>query len=114
KTKFGVFFGDNTGYITACYQLAEMLAYAGDQATAAKYNKRADEMTQRLNAFAWNGRFFTHFIDEDSAVHRNLGVDEKTQIAQSNAYSLNRNITHEQSKAIIETYINLKNNLPVG
>ena len=25
KTKFGVFFGDNTGYIEACNQLAEML-----------------------------------------------------------------------------------------
>ena len=114
KTKFGVFFGDNTGYITACYQLAEMLHFAGDPANAKKYKQRADEMTDRLNKLAWNGHFFTHFIDEDSTDHRNLGVDEKTQIAQSNAYSLNRNITHEQSKAIIETYINLKNNLPVG
>jgi hypothetical protein len=114
KTKFGVFFGDNTGYITACYQLAEMLGFAGDSANAKKYTQRADEMKERLNKLTWNGKFFTHFIDEDSGVHRNLGVDEKTQFAQSNAYSLNRNISHEQSKAIIESYINLKNNLPVG
>jgi hypothetical protein len=114
KTKFGVFFGDNTGYIEACYQLAEMLAATGDSANAKKYKQRGDEMTERLNKLAWNGHFFTHFIDEDSTVHRHLGVDEKSQIAQSNAYSLNRNITHEQSKAIIETYLNLKNHLPVG
>ena len=38
----------------------------------------------------------------------------RQQIAQSNAYSVNRDIDHNQSKAIIETYINLKNNLPVG
>lgn len=114
KTKFGVFFGDNTGYIEACYQLAEMLAATGDSINAKKYKQRADEMSERLNKLAWNGKFFTHFIDEDSTVHRNLGVDEKSQIAQSNAYSLNRNITHEQSKAIIETYINLKGHLPVG
>jgi hypothetical protein len=114
KTKFGVFFGDNTGYITACYQLAEMLEMTGDTVNAKKYKQRGDEMTGRLNKLAWNGKFFTHFIDEDSGVHRNLGVDEKTQFAQSNAYSLNRNISHEQSKAIIETYISLKNNLPGG
>jgi hypothetical protein len=32
-----------------------------------------------------NGHFFTHFIDEDPSVKRNLGVDEKSQISQSNA-----------------------------
>lgn len=114
KSKFGVFFGDNTGYITACYQLAEMLVYSGDTVAANIYRKRGDDIKKRLDKLAWNGHFFTHFIDEDSTVIRKLGVDEKTQIAQSNAYSLNRNISAAQSKAIIKTYLNLKNNLPVG
>jgi hypothetical protein len=114
KSKFGVFFGDNTGYIEACHQLAEMLASSGGTSAAEEYKKRGNELSERLNKLAWNGKFFTHFIDEDSTVHRHLGVDEKTQIAQSNAYSINRSITHEQSKGIIETYISLKNNLPVG
>lgn len=114
KTKFGVFFGDNTGYIQACYHLAEMLNATGESAAAKKFKQRGDEMTERLNQLSWNGKFFTHFIDEDSTVHRHLGVDEKSQIAQSNAYSINRGITHEQSKAIINTYLNLKNHLPVG
>jgi hypothetical protein len=114
KSKFGVFFGDNTGYISACYQLAEMLARAGDNENAKKYKQRGNLLRDRLNKLSWNGKFFTHFIDEDSSVHRHLGVDEKSQFAQSNAYSLNRNISHEQSKAIIESYLHLKNNLPAG
>ncbi|MEO7046405.1 MAG: hypothetical protein ABI091_13930, partial [Ferruginibacter sp.] len=114
KSKFGVFFGDNTAYIQACYHLAEMLDLTDDSANAMKYKQRGNEMSERLNKLAWNGKFFTHFIDEDSTVHRHLGVDEKTQIAQSNAYSINRSITHVQSKAIIETYLNLKNHLPFG
>jgi hypothetical protein len=101
KSKFGVFFGDNTGYITACYQLAEMMQYSGDAKNASLFKKRGDELKDRLDKLAWNGKFFTHFIDEDPAVVRKLGVDEKAQVAQSNAYSLNRDITAVQSKAII-------------
>jgi hypothetical protein len=114
KSKFGIFFGDNTGYISACYQLAEMLDHAGHQAEASGYRLRGDTLNERLNALCWNGKYFTHFIEEDSAVVRHLGVDEKSQIAQSNAYSLNRNISSKQRKAIIETYLDLKNRLPVG
>jgi hypothetical protein len=114
KSKFGIFFGDNTGYISACYELAEMLAHARKTSEAAIYKSRGDELKKRLNALSWNGKYFTHFIDEDSMVVRHLGVDEKSQIAQGNAYSLNRDISADQSKAIIETYLNLKNHLPVG
>jgi hypothetical protein len=114
KSKFGVFFGDNTGYITACYQLSEMFQFANAAANAAAWKKRGDEVKERLDKLAWNGKFFTHFIDEDPTVIRKLGVDEKSQLAQSNAYSLNRNISASQSKAIIKTYMDLKNNLPVG
>lgn len=114
KSKFGVFFGDNTGYISACYQLSEMYQHAGEAVNAGAWRKRGDEIKQRLDKLAWNGKFFTHFIDEDSTVIRKLGVDEKSQLAQSNAYSLNRNISAAQSKAIIKSYLDLKNNLPVG
>lgn len=114
KTKFGIFYGDNTGYAQACEYLAEMFAHAGDQASAAKYRQRAREIRERLNALAWNGRFFTHFIDEDPSVKRNLGVEEKSQISQSNAYSVNRGLPYEQNVAIIETYLDLKRHLPPG
>lgn len=114
KTKFGIFYGDNTGYAQACEQLAEMYRFTGDSVAAKKFEQRAEEIRKRLNALAWNGRFFTHFIDEDPAVKRNLGVDEKSQISQSNAYSINRGLPYEQNVAIIQTYLDLKNHLPPG
>jgi hypothetical protein len=114
KSKFGIFFGDNTGYITACYQLAEMFLYTGNQQAASLIMQRGLDIKERLDKLSWNGRYFTHFIEEDSSVYRKLGVDERSQIAQSNAYSLNRNISSEQSVAIINTYQQLKNKLPDG
>jgi len=114
KSKFGIFFGDNTGYISSCYELAEMLEHAGKSKEAVLYRSRGDIIRERLNRLSWNGKYFTHFIDEDSTVVRHLGVDEKTQIAQGNAYSLNRDIDTGQSRAIIETYLDLKQHLPVG
>ncbi|NLF40619.1 hypothetical protein GX586_14335, partial [bacterium] len=114
RTKFGVFYGDNTGYTFACEQLAEMLEHAGRKKEAARFRLRAAEMHKRLNDIAWNGRFYTHHVEEDPAVKRNFGVDEKSQISFSNAYSLNRNITDEQCKAIIGTYRDLLAHLPPG
>ena len=115
KSKFGIFYGDNTGYADACKQLAEMFERTGDKNNAEKYSKRSAEISDRINKLAWNGRFFSHFIEEDNTVVRNLGVDESTQVSLSNAYTVNRKgITHQQSKAIIQTYLNLKNNLPKG
>ncbi len=114
RSKFGVFFGDNTGYIAACMELAEMFEATGQKNEAQKYRQRGLDVQQRLNDLCWNGRFYTHFIDEDPQVVRKLGVDEKTQIAQSNTYSLNRHLNPGQGKAILETYLNLKQNLPPG
>ena len=114
RSKFGVFFGDNTGYISACFELAEMFERCGQSESAKVYQKRGQEIKTRLDKLAWNGRFYTHFIEEDSTIVRNLGVDERSQIAQSNAYSLNRPLDPGQSKAIIETYLDLKNHLPIG
>ncbi len=114
RTKFGVFFGDNTGYVQACQRLAEMLAHAGRHDEAAGLRERARTFAERLTALSWNGRFFRHFIDEDPSVKRDLGVDEAAQIAQGNAYSLNRGIAHEQAVAILRTYQELRKHLPQG
>ena len=56
KTKFGVFYGDNTGYAQACRELAMMFNQAGEKAAAEKYVQRADDMQQRLDALSWNGK----------------------------------------------------------
>ena len=114
KTKFGIFFGDNTGYFEACNQLAEMLEYAGQKENAGKYLQRGKEIISNLIALSWNGKYFTHFIDEDPSVKRNLGVDEKSQIAQGNMYSINRGLSHEINVAIINTYLDLRKRLPQG
>ncbi len=114
KTKFGIFFGDNTGYFEACNHLAEMLDYAGDSARATMFRQRGKEILDRLMALSWNGRFFTHFIDEDPQVKRHLGVDETSQIAQGNMYSINRGLPHETNAAIINTYLDLRKRLPEG
>ncbi|MDZ4697435.1 MAG: hypothetical protein SGI86_20030 [Deltaproteobacteria bacterium] len=114
KTKFGVFFGDNTGYVQACYRLSEMLARSGRKADADAWKKRGDVMLGRLTKLAWNGRFFRHFIDEDPTVKRDLGVEMDSQIAQGNAYSLNRGLPQAQAAAIIRTYMELSQHLPAG
>lgn len=114
KTKFGIFYGDNTGYLQACNELAEMYRYAGKNIEADQFSRRAKEIGERLNALCWNGKFFTHFVEEDSTVKRNLGVDMSTQFSQSNAYSLNRGLRHDQNVAIIKSYLDLKDHLPVG
>jgi len=114
KTKFGIFFGDNTGYYEACNQLAEMFEHAGHTEQAVVYRERGKKILERLVELSWNGRFFIHFIDEDPSVKRNLGVDEKSQIAQGNMYSINRGLPHSMNAAIINTYIDLRKNLPPG
>jgi hypothetical protein len=114
KTKFGIFFGDNTGYYEACNQLSEMLNHAGLKDQAKLYQQRGQDILARLNALSWNGHYYRHFIDEDPSVIRHLGVDEKSQIAQGNMYSVNRGLPHDMDVAIIQTYLGLKKKLPAG
>ena len=114
RTKFGIFFGDNTGYMQACDRLAELLERAGRADDAARFRARRAELTERLTRVSWNGRFFRHFVEEDPSVRRDLGVDEAIQVAQGNAYSLNRGITQAQAAAILRTYAQLRNELPKG
>ncbi len=112
RTRFVIFFGDNHGYAQACEQLAEMLDVAGRTADAVRCRERATAIRQRLDAVAWNGRFFTHHIEDDPTTVRDLGVDESTQIAMSNAYALNRGIAPAQAAAILATYRDLRAQLP--
>ena len=112
KTKFVIFFGDNQGYATACEQLAEMLTAAGRKADAEKFRTRGREIRERLDALTWTGRYFLHHVEDDPTVVRDFGVDESKQVVMSNAYALNRGISHEQARAILNTYLELKENLP--
>ncbi|MCL2664135.1 MAG: hypothetical protein FWE82_00835 [Defluviitaleaceae bacterium] len=112
KTKYTIFYGDNTGYALACDELAEMLRHAGSETEAKVYETRAAEIRAKLDKIAWNGKFYRHRVEEDESVVRDLGADESKQISFSNCYTLNRGCTREQAAAIIESYIEIKNNLP--
>lgn len=112
-TRFGVMHGDNTGYIAACRQLAEMLRRVGREEEAPKFEARADEMEARLNALAWNGRHFRHHVREEPTDF-DFGVDEASQVSLSNAYSMNRGIGEEKMRAIVSTYKGIRDALPPG
>jgi hypothetical protein len=114
KTHFGIMFGDNTGYAVGCEYLAEMLEKVGRREEAGKFRQRGTEIRQRLDQISWNGRFFTHHVPEEAGFVRDLGVDEATQVSLSNAYSVNRRISHEQAVAILRTYLGIRENLPPG
>jgi hypothetical protein len=114
RTKFTIFFGDNTAYSHACDQLAAMLTRAGRAAEGNQYSARARQIRARLDALAWNGHFYTHHIEEDPTVVRDYGVPENEQLALSNAYSLNRGVSDAQAAAIIASYQHLRDHLPPG
>ncbi len=105
-------FGDNTGLMVGCRYLAEMLESAGRTKEAAEQRNFADTLQRQLNAVSWNGQHFRHHVPEDPNFKRDFGVDEAEQVSLSNAYSLNRGISHEQAVAIIRTYQQIRNTMP--
>jgi hypothetical protein len=112
KTHFGIFFGDNTGLIAGCRYLAEMLDHAKRGQEAQEMRKLADELEERLNRISWNGRFYTHWVPEDGEFHPDLGVDMSSQVSLSNAYTLNRGIAQQQARAIIQSYEEIRKQMP--
>ena len=114
RSKFGVMFGDNTGYAASCGYLAEMLERAGRPAEAVRFRQRGKDVRARLDRLAWLGTHFRHWVPEDETVVRDVGVNEKEQVSLSNTYSLNRGIAHEQAAAILRTYQGIRGALPPG
>jgi len=112
KTRMGIMFGDNTGMAAGCKYLAEMLNHANRKPEAEKYRQMSNDLMSRLNELSWNGEFYTHHVPEDPNVKRNLGVDLSSQVSLSNAYSINRELTHEQCVAIIRTYQRIREEMP--
>lgn len=112
-THFGVMHGDNTGYIIGCRYLAEMLTVAGREDDAIRYRARGEEMQARLDALAWNGEFYTHHVTEDPSYRRDVGnTPLDRQVSLSNAYDVNRGISHEHVTAIIRTYQRIRQEMP--
>ncbi len=111
-TRFGIMFGDNTGMVAALKYLSEMLSVAGRGEEAAHYSALSEELKKTLDALSWNGNHYTHHISEDPSFTRDFGVDTDKQVSLSNAYSLNRTLSHEQCRAIIKTYQRISREMP--
>lgn len=117
KNDFGIMHGDNTGFVIGCQYISEMLAMLGRKEESSEWLNTGKEFKDRLDKLAWNGKFYTHYVPEkeDFWQKRDIGkTDPSKQVSLSNAYALNRGVTHEQAVAIINTYIEIKNNLPKG
>jgi hypothetical protein len=112
KSEFGIFHGDNTNLIFQCRNLAEMLKLAGRAPDAPEFEELANDVEKRLNALAWNGNFYTHWIAENPDYKPDVGVDMSVQVSLSNAYALNRGISHEQCTAILKTYQRIRSEMP--
>lgn len=112
KTEFGVMYGDNTGMAIGLAYLAEMLETADRHDEARQMKQLEKEIRERLDKLAWNGRFFRHHIPENPNVVRDTGTDPEIQVSLSNAYSVNRGISHEQAVAIIQTYQRIRREMP--
>ncbi|NJM93785.1 MAG: hypothetical protein HC842_03210, partial [Cytophagales bacterium] len=112
-TRFGIMYGDNTGFAIGCHYLAEMLQHAERPRDAERMTELGNSILQRLNELAWNGEFYTHHVPEDPSVDRSyLGVDEKSQVSLSNAYSINRGIGTEKAQNIIQSYQRIQRLMP--
>lgn len=117
SNEFGIMHGDNTGFVASCNYLSEMLEVANRKTEAEKWKKTGQEFLERLNKIAWNGNFYTHYIPENTDFwqKRDIGKTDVTkQVSLSNSYALNRGIGAEKATKIIESYLNIKNNLPKG
>lgn len=112
KTKFGIMYGDNTGMIASLRYLAEMCDEVGKNKEAENARKKANDLQLKLDKLAWNGKFYTHHIPEDSSFKPDFGVNTDEQVSLSNTYSINRGITHQQAVSIIKTYQNIQNIKP--
>ncbi|MFM7677542.1 MAG: hypothetical protein ACKO83_01695, partial [Roseiflexaceae bacterium] len=103
-TVWGTFHGDNTGLVQALRMLATLEDVVGETARARQYRRMAEDVMQRVKKLSWNGRFFTHFVPQDTT-WRAPGVDMEAQLSISNAYALNRGVlSGSEAQAMLETY----------
>ncbi len=115
KTRFGIMYGDNVRMAASCGFLAEMLEFAGRSSEAKKIRKTGRGLKKRIDELAWNGKFYTHHIPLEGDYERDFGdTDTSKQVTMSNAWALNRGVSHEQAVAIIKTYQSIQKEMPAS
>ena len=108
KTPMGIMHGDNSGLYAACNQLSNLYAATGDINASKKWKSEAEVVRKRTNELCWNGKFYSHFIEDDPQPSY-LKMDQKNTLSLSNPYDINRGLPTEQmAMSIIRTYQDLK------
>jgi hypothetical protein len=103
NTFWGVMHGDNSGYYEAYRTMAFLFRRFGEEDRAAKWEDRARDLQERMNALCWNGAFYTHF--EKLKPVEITGVDESAQLSLSNPMAINRGAAnHSMAVSIIQEY----------
>ena len=79
QTPMGIMHGDNSGMYAASRQLSQMYGAVGDQNASKKWQVEAEGFRKRTNAVTWNGKYYSHFI-EDDPMPSYLKMDQKKHI----------------------------------
>lgn len=102
-TFWGIFHGDNSGFVESANLLAAMFAYTGDDDKAAHWQTLAAGIRERANKLLFNGRFYTHFYKLTPVTIE--GVDEAEQLSLSTPMAITRGMsTPEITEAVIQEY----------
>jgi hypothetical protein len=113
KSRYGILYADNIGLAVGCDYVSEMLNYAGRGEEAARIKETGNGIRERTDALCWNGNFYTHWIPEDPTFKYDFGnTDLSAQITLSNAYALNKGISHEKCVSIIRSYQAIRKEMP--
>ncbi|RMG67587.1 MAG: twin-arginine translocation signal domain-containing protein, partial [Bacteroidetes bacterium] len=112
RTRYGVMYGDNICLANGCQWLAEMLEVAGRTEEAEEMEALAAGLWTRLDALAWDGDFYRHWVPVENKQELDFGVDTNRQITLSNAMALLRGLPHDKAVRIIQTYRDLRDKLP--
>jgi len=113
KSEYGILYADNIGLAVGCDYVSEMLHYAGRTEESVRIKAIGDGIRDRNDALCWNGDFYTHWVPEDPAYTYDFGeTDISRQITLSNAYVLNKGISHEKCIQIIRSYQAIREEMP--
>lgn len=103
NTYWGYMHGDNSGYYEAFVIMSALYRYFGNKPEAKKWDHNSAKISESINKYCWNGRYYTHFVK--STPVKIDGIDEARQLSLSNPMDINRGVTtKEMAASIIQEY----------
>jgi len=111
-TPMCIMHGDNSGMYRACLQVARMHAALGSDEKAAEYRAKAEGLRENLSKWAWNGRYYDHWVPVTPLELDQGGIDGAKVLSLSNPYAVNRGLAdHDKAVGIIREYQRLRKEL---